>query len=589
MSLLSRLWQPTKKILSFLRRHLKATIAVAVLLLIGSGVYALSRPVPPTYVTAVAVRGDLVQTVEAVGTVVSEKDLELQFPVTDIVSSVKVKEGDRVTTGQILATLRSGSLAASVASAAANVKSAKAQLTALIEGSRPEDIAISEASVANKRASLEAAKGSLLSAEENLKVEGQKLELLKREAGTGLAGDVATAGTTISQQLATAKTALTAIKGQFETIEVQDALVKNPGSAYDTWRAQRDKAETMISMLQSSAVQASDYQKALVNLEIARTAIWDAANISNQAYDIMSGIPTNSYFTIDVREARKATIATQKSNIQAALSAMESEIQGLRNSSAGYDTKIAAEQATVTALQGTRDRAKTDIQTYQTALQIEEAQLNLKKAPARQTDIDGAQARVAQAQADLARAAAQLSDTVMRAPVDGVITKVNVKVGQIRPSAEPSITMLGTSPYRIEMFVSEVDIPKVKLSQTGSIELDAFRGTAFPLRVGEIDTAPTDRDGVSKYRVKLDFTEAHEDLKIGMTGDAEIVTGERKDVISIPQRAVLEDESGSKTVRVMVDGAIEERSVETGMDSASGNIEVTGIEEGETVIVLIKK
>ena len=77
---------------------------------------------------------------------------------------------------------------------------------------------------------------------------------------------------------------------------------------------------------------------------------------------------------------------------------------------------------------------------------------------------------------------------------DGIITKVNVKAGEMRPSSEPSVTMLGDSPYRIEMFVSEVDIPKVKLGQSGSIKLDAFQNKRFDLKVNDIDSAATDKD-----------------------------------------------------------------------------------------------
>ncbi len=240
-------------------------------------------------------------------------------------------------------------------------------------------------------------------------------------------------------------------------------------------------------------------------------------------------------------------------------------------------------------MQGTRDRANADISTYKTSLTIDEAQLALKKAPARATDISAAQARVRQAQADVARASAQLKDTILFAPVNGIVTQVNVKPGEMRPSAEPSVTMLGDSPYRIEMFVSEVDIPKIQVSQSGSIKLDAFRDTPIQLRVGEIDPAATDKDGVPKYRVKLDFVYHHDDLKVGMTGDAEIVTGFRSNVVSVPVRSVIQVD-GKDTVRVQgKDGNIEERSVVTGMEGEGGMIEVSNISEGETVIVLEKK
>jgi HlyD family secretion protein len=581
---------PIGTTLRFLKRHLKKTIVILVVLFFAWVVFAVTRPKQPTYVTASAQRGELRQIVEAVGTVISEKDLALQFPTVDVTSQVFVKEGDSVKAGQRLATLRSGSLAASMTSASANVQSAKAQLQQLEEGSRPEDIAIVEAQVANKRASLEAIKQTFANAEENLRTAKDQLDALKNEAVVSLAGQVGTATSSISQQLAIAKTALLSLQGVFSANDVSDAVTKNIPQGYDTLMANRQSTQDTVSMLQSNPAP-TDYQTAIKTLESARNAVYSAADVLNRGYDIVATLPLNSYFTNTSRETNKTTIATQKSYVQTSLATLDTSLKTLRDASATYDTKIVAQEAEIASYQGTRDRAKADISTYETSLQIDEATLALKKAPARQTDLDAARARVRQAQADLARAAASYNDTILVAPVDGLITQVNVKVGEVRPTTLPSITMLGQSPYRIEMFVSEVDIPKVRVAQSGSIKLDAFPKQRFQLHVSDIDTAATDKDGVPKYRIKMDFIYPHDDLKVGMTGDAEIVTGLKSDVVSVPLRAVLEKEDGRKIVRVLGkdDQQYEERTVTTGMEGEGGNVEVTGVEEEETVIVLIKQ
>lgn len=573
----------------FVRLHLKASIAVVVVLLIAWASYAVTRPSQPVYVTDAARRGDLVQLTEAVGTVISEKDLELQFSSIDVVSKVNVKEGDQVKAGQRLVTLRSGTLSASIASASANVQSAQAALSALEQGSRLEDIAIVQAGVNNKRASLHVAQQTVASADANLRIAESQLATLKAEADISLSGQVSAVGSTISQQLATAKTAALVIQGVFNASDVNDAIVKAQPSGYEGLMTH---LSTLVSdstaMQKLSAPQ--NYQDALLKMQRARLLVTQSTDIANRSYDMIANLSLTSYFTNTSRETNKTTIATQKSAVQTSLATLDATTKSLQDASATYDTRIASQQAQIVSLTGTRDRAKADIVTYQTSLAIDEAQLALKKAPARQTDIDAARARVRQAQADLSRAVAQYNDTVLTAPVDGIITQVNAKVGEIRPTADPSVTMLGDSPYRVEMFVSEVDIPKVSIAQSGSITLDAFRGMPLALRVGSIDTAATDKDGVPKYRVKLDFTAPPEGLKVGMTGDADITTGERKNVIFVPIRAVVESETGSTIVRVLGRNgvSIEERRVTTGIEAAS-SIEVTGVTEGETVIVLIKK
>jgi multidrug efflux pump subunit AcrA (membrane-fusion protein) len=141
------------------------------------------------------------------------------------------------------------------------------------------------------------------------------------------------------------------------------------------------------------------------------------------------------------------------------------------------------------------------------------------------------------------------------------------------------------------MFVSEIDVPKLVLTQTGSVELDAFRGVNMQLRLTQIDSSPTLKDGVSKYGVKLDFMHAHPEVKIGMTGDAVIITGQKSDVVSVPGRAVLEKTGSGMYVRILKeDKSVEERTVVTGMEGESGEMEITsGLQGGETVIVLEKK
>lgn len=573
----------------FLRRHLRATIALLIVLVIGWSVFAVTRPKQPVFVNALAKRGDLRQTVEAVGTVISERDLQLQFPTLDIVSQVFVKTGDQVKAGAKLAALRSGSLSAGMAGAGANVQSAQAQLHQLLEGSRPEEIAVAEAQVANKQASLDAARQSFKNAEGNIVTAQSQLMVLRNEASISLSGQVATAGSTISQQLSVSKTALLTAQGVFNANDVQDALVKSSPVGSDPLQANLRATVSEITALQAS-VRVNDHQSALKNLDLARLFIASTADIVSRAYDLLASLPLNGFFTNISRETNKGTLATQKSAVQSALSAIDAATRALRDASAGYETRIASQQSEITALLGTRDRAKADIATYQTSMAIEKATLALRRAPARKTEIDAALARVRQAQADLARATAEYDDTILLAPVDGTITNVSVQAGEMRPSTEASVTMLGDTPYRIAMFVSEVDIPKVAFSQSGSVKLDAFPDKRFALRVSEIDAAATNRDGVPKYRVKLDFVYSQPELRVGMTGDAEIITGRRAGVVSVPVRAVIEKDDGTKVVRMLKSDSksFDEVTVTTGMEGEGGNVEVNGIGSGATVIVLIK-
>ena len=199
--------------------------------MLGLIVWGVTRPAVPEYVTALAERGDLRQTVEAVGTVISERELELRFGASGIVQQVFVREGDKVTAGQRFAQLKAGSLAAGRASQAAALQSAQADLRALEEGTRPEDIAIAEADLQNKRASLQSAQQTLASAEQNILRAEEQLAVLRQEAGVALAGQVTSSLSTINEQLTSTENSLWTIDDVLNRTDVSDAIAKDQPQA----------------------------------------------------------------------------------------------------------------------------------------------------------------------------------------------------------------------------------------------------------------------------------------------------------------------------------------------------------------------
>jgi multidrug efflux pump subunit AcrA (membrane-fusion protein) len=97
--------------------------------------------------------------------------------------------------------------------------------------------------------------------------------------------------------------------------------------------------------------------------------------------------------------------------------------------------------------------------------------------------------------------------------------------------------------------------------------------------------------GVASYTVTVEFTDDTDEFYVGTTVIAEIVTGERTDVIQVPAQAVTSGPDGS-TVTVAVDGTLEGeleiRAVTTG-ESSGAMIEVTGgVAVGEVVVVDIQ-
>jgi len=126
-------------------------VAVAAgVLLTGVWVYEKYIKAPDvSNLTFAAERRDIQETVKARGEVVSQKDFDLQFPVSGTVSSVYVKEGDVVPAGTSLAKL--------------DTRELELSLDKLLSHAAAKDVAVAEASVLNAQAASDAASKALLS------------------------------------------------------------------------------------------------------------------------------------------------------------------------------------------------------------------------------------------------------------------------------------------------------------------------------------------------------------------------------------------------------------------------------------------
>jgi len=134
--------------------------------------------------------------------------------------------------------------------------------------------------------------------------------------------------------------------------------------------------------------------------------------------------------------------------------------------------------------------------------------------------------------------------------------------------------------------LDEIDVPDVEMGQRAIIEVDALPDLSLEGEVGAICLVPTLEAGVVLYEVEIDFAVPQDSgLMVGMSAEADIVIDERNGILLVPDRVIKQDSQGSSIVYVMVDEQIEERSVVTGISDGFYTEIVSGLEEGEMVLV----
>ncbi len=204
---------------------------------------------------------------------------------------------------------------------------------------------------------------------------------------------------------------------------------------------------------------------------------------------------------------------------------------------------------------------------------------------ASRSDVDVSRARVVAAQASLER-------TVLRAPFDGYVAELNGELGEyVTPSppgipTPPAVDLVDTSCLYILAPIDEVDAPRIRVGMPARITLDAFPGRSFKGTVRRI--APYVLEVEKQARtvdVEAVFAdpEEYKALLPGYSADLEIVLDARESVLRIPTESLLE----GKRVLVLNGGKIEERKIESGLSNWKVTEVVSGLNEGDFVIVSV--
>ncbi|MEK7630133.1 MAG: efflux RND transporter periplasmic adaptor subunit [Patescibacteria group bacterium] len=182
---------------------------------------------------------------------------------------------------------------------------------------------------------------------------------------------------------------------------------------------------------------------------------------------------------------------------------------------------------------------------------------------------------------------AQISKMTIYAPIRGVITIQNAKVGEIAPAGSVIVSIISANNFEVEANVAEADIAKVKIGNTAQITLDAYGNDVnFDAKVFSVDPAETIIEGVATYKTKFQFAKSDNRIKSGMTANITIHTSEKENVLVLPQRTVGND-NGQRFVLIdLGNGKSEKRDVEVGLRGADGNIEIIkGLNENDVILV----
>ncbi len=297
---------------------------------------------------------------------------------------------------------------------------------------------------------------------------------------------------------------------------------------------------------------------------------------------------------LDQVAAQKALLAAAESNSRAAAAAID------------YD-RVSAQAPDLPMYKHTLDRAQ-QMSTAGVVSQqaLDDAQqkylfaANTRDKAVSQISVDSsklrqAQAQVAQAQASLKQLQDQLSYTIITSPMDGVVLSRDVEVGD----AVSSILVLGSTATLVMTIgditqvyvqgkVDEADIGKVYLGQPARIKVESFKDKTFNGKVTKIAPLGVEKDNVTTFEVRVSIDNPGGELKANMTANAEILLEEHKDVLTVPEQAVIYDKERKASVEVPDPKQKKGRRalpIVAGISNGTRTEVLSGIKLGDTVIL----
>jgi len=242
-----------------------------------------------------------------------------------------------------------------------------------------------------------------------------------------------------------------------------------------------------------------------------------------------------------------------------------------------YKSDIASSRTSVAS-------ALTTLTTAKTALISAEGTLTLAEAGATSQSIAAGQAQVDQARAGVANATANLAGAMIVAPISGVVTQLDAKMGQLASPGTPLVSIIGNSGFEVDAGVSETDVGKLIVGDTASMTLDAFPGETFAGSVFYIAPAQTNTQGVISYQIKISFGKSDPRLKSGLTANIDIQTEKKDNALILPQYAIVQNNEGT-FVETLIGKVSTTSPVTLGIQDQKGNVEVlSGVTLGEQVI-----
>ena len=217
-----------------------------------------------------------------------------------------------------------------------------------------------------------------------------------------------------------------------------------------------------------------------------------------------------------------------------------------------------------------------------------------------------AQDAVRQKKESVAKAQTNLGYATITSPIDGVVLAKEVEEGQTVAASFNTPTLFtiaqDLTDMRVIADVDEADIGEVKEGERVSFTVDAFPNDTFEGEVTQVRQEATTTNNVVTYQVVISAPNKSLKLKPGLTANVTIFTYEKKNVVSVPNKAlrftptkelvgkaIIKDCKGAKKVWTYDGKTFKAYAVKTGLTDGINTEILEGLSRGQKIVVDVKQ
>ena len=252
------------------------------------------------------------------------------------------------------------------------------------------------------------------------------------------------------------------------------------------------------------------------------------------------------------------------------------------------------------------DTQATSVETAKAAVANARAAIDTAKAAIATTEanINSQQAALRKSRTNVSTAEEDLSYTTIRAPISGTVVSITTEQGttvNANQTAPTLVTLADLSTVRINAQISEADVINVSAGMPAYFNIIGNPDKQYDATLTAIEPAPeqisstSSTDAAIYYVGYVEVPNPVRLFRIDMTAQIYIIVNEAKNTLLVPSTVIQEKRTKGKEkgkvatgkfVRVLRDdGTVEERTVEVGIDNRVNAQILSGLKEGEEVII----